>query len=131
MTISHPLHVELLHDEIVAVLRSNRENERLHPASKIVLASILFADSEGVAHLNDNSLRRWCAEPGHQRASKPYLQRQINGLIEAGVLAPGSTPTELRSMLAHRVERVPVGVEEDNEAPLRSLELEQADGEAA
>lgn len=116
--------VSVLHTEVLDVLRYTGPG-RLHPGSKILLASMLFADNEGIAKLNENSLRRWCAEPGSTRASSGFLRRQIDFLTEAGVLAPGSTPTELRSMLAYRGERTIATVED-----LEQLEA-GTEGEAA
>ena len=92
------VHVRLIEDEVMALLKDTGAN-RLHPDSKILLAAVLFADNEGVAHIEGGKLSRWCANPGSQRAGRGFLQRRIAHLVKVGALAPGSTPTELRSMV--------------------------------
>lgn len=93
----------LIADEVREVLRYTGEGAP-HPDVKILLATVLFADEEGVAKLGARRLRKWCARPGHRTASRGYVVGRIGRLIEAGVLAPGSTPTELRSMIGRRAE---------------------------
>lgn len=99
--ISDTVTITLIRDEAMALLRG-KGPESLHPTTKILLASVLFADSEGVAHLGSESLRRWCAGPDRRRASQAFIDRRIEELLAAGALAPGSTPKELISMLAYR-----------------------------
>lgn len=48
--------VELIHSETPELLRA-RQGEHLHRDSKILLASVLFADSEGGAELHPGSLQ--------------------------------------------------------------------------
>lgn len=91
-------HVRLITDECMAVLKDRGEN-RLNADSKIMLATVLFADDEGVAYIEPGKLALWCGDPGNARAGRSFLKRRINHLVKAGVLAPGSTPTELRSMI--------------------------------
>lgn len=91
-------HVRLIRSEALAVLKGNGD-VRLHPDQIIMLAALLFADEEGIAYMNPKSIQRWCARPGQYRASERYVQRRIDAMIDAGVLAPGSTPLELRSMI--------------------------------
>ena len=91
-------HVRLITDEVMALLK-DAGRDRLTEDSKIVLASVLFADNEGVAHIEAGKLSRWCANPGFRRAGRGFLQRRIDHLVKGGALAPGSTPEELRSMV--------------------------------
>lgn len=94
------IHVQVLKAEVLEVLRAGV----LRPEAVLLLASVAFADEEGIARMSINSLRRWCGKPDGQRASKRFIQARIDDLIAAGVLAPGSTPEELRSMTARRTE---------------------------
>lgn len=91
-------HIRLIQDDCLAALKDRGEN-RLNADSKILLASVLFVDDEGVAHIEPGKLALWCGDPGHARAGRSFLKRRINHLVKAGALAPGSTPTELRSMI--------------------------------
>lgn len=97
------LEAQIIVAEALAVLRDNGE-KRLHPGVKIALASIALADDEGVATMRPKQLQRWCGRSAQERAGAAFVDRQIEALIEAGVLAPGSTALELRSMLAYRAE---------------------------
>lgn len=92
------VHVRLIEDECLALLENTSET-RLNTDAKIMLATIMLADDEGVAHLEGGQLARWCGEPGYARAGRGFLSRRITYLTKVGVLAPGSRPTELRSMV--------------------------------
>lgn len=89
--------VNVIESEAVAFMK----NSAVHPDLRIMLASIVFADSEGTTYLRKGQLQAWLAHPGHRRASSGFVRSRIDGLIEAGSLAEGSTPTELRSMVAY------------------------------
>lgn len=91
-------HVRLILDECMDLLKDRGES-RLNADAKILLAAILFADSEGVAHLEGGQLARWCGSPTYAKAGRSFLKRRIDFLIEVGLLAPGSTLVELRSMV--------------------------------
>lgn len=90
--------VRLIWDDSVALLEKKGKGS-LSVDSKIMLAALLFADDEGVAQMKPRQLARYCADWKNETASPTFLRRRIAALIEAGVLAPGSTPTELRSMI--------------------------------
>ncbi|MGP9612233.1 hypothetical protein ACT3TE_03135 [Brachybacterium sp. AOP42-B2-9] len=94
--------VHLIEDDMIQILKS----PDLHPDLTIALAAVLFADAEGIARMPQGQLRRWCARPGQngRKASDWFIRSRIDGLIETGVLAEGSTPTELRSMVAYGTE---------------------------
>ena len=92
------VHVRLIEDECLALLENTSET-RLNVDAKIMLATTMLADDEGVAHLEGGQLARWCGEPGYARAGRGFLSRRIKYLTTIGVLAPGSRPTELRSMI--------------------------------
>lgn len=98
--------VELIYADALELLRDNGAN-RLHPDSKILLAAVLFADEEGVANLNAGALAHWCKLPGRKRGSDRHVQQRIDVLVDVGVLAPGSTTTELRSMINRAAEQKP------------------------
>lgn len=89
--------VEVIHDEVMRFIKYSNA----HPDQRILLASIRFADEEGVARFRKAQLQDWLAPPGRRRATASFVDRRIEALIEAGALAPGSTATELRSMIAH------------------------------
>ncbi|MGP9745963.1 hypothetical protein [Brachybacterium sp. AOP29-B2-41] len=92
--------VNVIESEAVAFMK----NAAVHPDLRIMLASIVFADSEGITVLRKGQLPAWLAQPGRRRASSGFVRARIDGLIEAGALAEGSTPTELRSMVAYGTE---------------------------
>lgn len=98
--------VELIYADILGLLRDNGA-DRPQTDIKILLATVMFADEEGVAHLNDGALAYWSRLPGRKRGSDQHVQRRIDVLIDAGVLAPGSTTTELRSMVGRAAEQKP------------------------
>lgn len=89
--------VHLIEADVIALAKS----PELHPDMRLLLASVLFADGEGVSKFRKSQLQGWCASHGRRRASARFVQSRIDALIEQGVLAPGSTPTELRSMVAY------------------------------
>lgn len=95
--------VELIHDDALAVLRDR--SGVLHPDTKILLASLLFSDDEGVAHVQARALGRWCALPGTSAARPEFLAQRVGVLTDGGLLAPGSTIQELRSMVGRRGDR--------------------------
>lgn len=105
MTRQHgTVELSVIHDDMVELIRS-RGGPALGPESVIILASMLFVDEEGVATIREGSLRRWCRRPGRKEsATAEFVEGQIQKLIVAGALAPGSTPTELRSMVARAAE---------------------------
>lgn len=92
--------VNVIDAEAIALMKS----DDMHPDMRLMLASIVFADGEGVARFRKGQLQHWLARPGRRRAVAWFVQRRIDGLIEQGVLAEGSTPTELRSMIAYGTE---------------------------
>ena len=92
------VHVRLIEDECLALLE-NTSNVRLSLDSKILLVVSMFADDEGVAYLEPGKLALWCGDQKHERAATSFLKRKIRKLIAVGLLAPGSTPEELRSMI--------------------------------
>lgn len=92
------VHVRLIEDECLALLENTGE-DRISVDSKIILATVLLADGEGIAHLERGQLAHWCGDQRFKRASNRFLQKRIDHLVTVGVLAPGSTPTELRSMV--------------------------------
>jgi hypothetical protein len=102
-TLPEIIPAELIRDEAFPLLRDTGA-QSLRPDSKIMLAIVMLADHEGVAYLTPEALRRWCAQPGKRRASQSFVNKRIRCLIDAGVLAPGSTATELRSMIGRRAE---------------------------
>lgn len=89
--------VELIHAEAMRFIK----NPAVHPDQRLVVASIRFADEEGVAHFKKGQIQQWLALPGRRRATAQFVNSRIEALIEVGALAPGSTATELRSMIAH------------------------------
>lgn len=89
--------VRLIESEAISLIKS----QEVHPDIRLVLASVLFADGEGVSTYSKGQLQRWMASHGRRRASAWFVQARIDVLIEQGVLAPGSTPLELRSMVAY------------------------------
>ena len=91
-------HIRLITAECVALLK-NTGVDRLSVDTKILLAAILFADDEGIAYIQSGKLSHWCGDQRFKRASNRFLQKRIDHLVTVGVLAPGSTPTELRSMV--------------------------------
>ncbi|MGP5362971.1 hypothetical protein [Brachybacterium tyrofermentans] len=95
--------IELIKSEALALLRPT-EKARLHPATRLTLASILLADDEGVAVLKPKQAQRWCSSTPGGMAGLTFVRGQIDELIERGVLAPGSTELELRSMIGRRAE---------------------------
>lgn len=98
MSAPSTVHLELIRHDIRELLR-NTEGERAGVEVKIVLASLSSPDDEGVTRLREGDLAAWCAMPGKPPATDEFLQMRIDRLIRAGVLAPGSTPTELVSMI--------------------------------
>lgn len=90
------VHVRLIWEDSTGLLKS-KGDQRLHPDQKIMLAALLFADGEGIAKMGPEQLQRYCADRG-PKASRAFVQGRIDHLIQCGVLAPGSTLTELRSM---------------------------------
>lgn len=95
--------VILLRDEVREVLRG--QGTGLHPDVRITLAALQYADDEGVAVLSPNALSRWCRLPGSDGTSQWFLAQRIDHLTEVGILAPGSTARELRSMIGRRGDR--------------------------
>lgn len=93
--------LQMISDETLRILRDHGEGAP-HSDLRIALASLLFADGEGVAHLEEGALRRWCSIDGKRMSTVSFVERRIGVLVEAGVLAPGSTPTEMRSMIGRR-----------------------------
>lgn len=94
---SDTVQINVIESEVIAAMKSGH----LHPDQIIVLSSIVFADGEGIARMPKDQLRRWCALPGQRRSTTGFIRARIAGLVTAGVLAQGSTPTELRSMIAY------------------------------
>lgn len=121
--------VRLIWSEGIALLKKKGKGS-LSVDSKIMLAALLFADDEGVAQMKPRQLARYCADWKNETASPAFLKRRIDALIEAGVLAPGSTPTELRSMIgrsaygdAEEVEEVAATDQTIADTGLTELEL--------
>lgn len=96
--------VELIYDEVLAQLRPAGGDDQIGAEAKILLAVLLFADNEGVATLKPGALRHWCGRSRRSRASTEFVARRIQHLTDAGVLAPGSTETELRSMVGRKAD---------------------------
>ncbi|UQN29582.1 hypothetical protein [Brachybacterium kimchii] len=95
--------MELIADEAIYLLKG-RGSENVHHDVKVALASVLFADSEGVATLSDRTLARWLGGDGRTKVPMREVRQSIDRLTEGGVLAPGSTPAKLYSMIARRAE---------------------------
>lgn len=89
--------VQMIDAEVIAIIK----NPEVWSDVKLILASAHFADGEGISRFSKGQLARWLAMPGHRRAKAWFVESRIAALIEQGVLAPGSTPTELRSMVAY------------------------------
>jgi len=98
--------VELIRHDILELLH-NVEGERIGVEVKIILASLLSPDSEGVTRLREGELAAWCAMPGKGPATADFLQMRVDRLTRAGALAPGSTATELVSMIGRAAELKP------------------------
>ncbi|MBK0332509.1 hypothetical protein I8D64_14000 [Brachybacterium sp. MASK1Z-5] len=94
---------ELITDEALVALRGVGQ-EGAHQDVKVAIASVLFADAEGVARLGDRTLARWLAGDGKTKVPMREVRQSIDRLTEGGVLAEGSTPTELYSMIGRRAE---------------------------
>ena len=92
------VHVRLIWDDCIALLRNTGEH-RISVDTKILLASVLFAYNEGITRMGPRQLRRYCGDQRRKMATTEFLQGRIDNLAEVGVLAPGSTPEELRSMI--------------------------------
>lgn len=97
--------VDLIRYEVFELLKADGES-RLHPSNKILLAVILLADNEGVATLRPKQLQRWCSSRPGGVAGLAFVRGQIAALVERGVLAPGRTELELRSMIGRRAQGV-------------------------
>jgi hypothetical protein len=104
--------VQLISEEVLELLR-DQGPDCLHPDTKIVLAALMLADAEGVAVLRNRSLQRWCGRKPGEFASRGFIRSRIDYLVRAGLLAPGSSPGELRSMVARQAVVIEVEDAED------------------
>ncbi|MBK0330127.1 hypothetical protein I8D64_01750 [Brachybacterium sp. MASK1Z-5] len=96
------VHVELITDEVMALLRA-KGPEALSDDAKIILASLLFADEEGIATFGSRTVPRWLS-PGEVQLTYPECRERVLHVIAAGALAPGSRRKQLRSMIGRRAE---------------------------
>lgn len=98
--------VHLIDSEVSAIL----SDHGVPAAQRLLIATLLHADTEGVAHIPPRQLANYLRAPGNGRdkyrvrpAGVPLIGRTLGMGMIHGIYAPGSTPEAIGVMFAHGI----------------------------